>query len=149
MKIDSNEVPQFQDHAFDRALDGRRPEHDLLQLTDVVDGDKISEGRGFQIKTFRATYTRPVPDWARTKEGIQKILLTAFPRLRVSLSQRQKAGRWAKVINLYFINGWSTEDVAEEMYEKRQTIMMLTRSIVRVSQGLRADGSGTRSRLAA
>jgi hypothetical protein len=133
----------FQDHAFDKALKGRRPEHDLLQLVGSVDGDKISQGMGFQIKNIRREDKQP-QEWTRTKAGIQKVLLTAFPKLLIDAKQRKKAGRWAQFIQLYFQLGWTESEVAGELETKLSTVHSLRRNIVRASRGLRADGSGPR-----
>lgn len=139
--VDPSEAPKFQDHAFDPELkSGRKKEHDLLQLIDLIDGDKITEGRGFQIKNIRSGNERVTPEWARMKEDIQKILLTAFPKLHTNPGQRKRAGLWAQVINLYYLKGWSASEVAEELNENLRMIKWIAVSISRTSKGLTVDG---------
>lgn len=94
---------------------------------------------GFQIKEIRPK-SRGIPEWARTNEGIQKVLLTAFPKLHINPSHRQRAGRWAQVIELFFKRGWSETDVAEALQETVGNIRRLVVSISWVSEGKTVDG---------
>jgi hypothetical protein len=136
----------FQDVAFDSTLNRHSAEKELLKSFPEEDlSDLRGFLSGFQIKKIR-TEERELPDWARTTKGIQKILLTAFPKLAVNENQRKRAGRWAQVIQLYFRMGWTFDEVAKEMNEKSRTVEMLIRSIVRTSRGERPDGSGPRVR---
>lgn len=140
-----NQEVHFQDYAFDPKLRKGRAKNELLKLFPEEDLEDIRGFlSGFQIKHIRTGYEREVPEWAKTNEGIQKILLTAFPRLQTDIIQRKRAGRWAQVINLYFRKGWSRSEVAEAMGEKDLIVKMLVRSIGRVADGKRADGSGPR-----
>jgi len=146
----AEEGSSFQKFAFDPFLDKRRSGRDLIAMNAAAGNirfERLSKtvGSGFQIITPRRE-EREIPEWARMKAGIQKILLTAFPRLHTSLSQRTRAGRWAQVINLYFVKGWPVSEVADELNESITVIKTLTRSITRTSQGLRTDGSGPRSK---
>lgn len=142
--------PSFQRYAFDpeisRSRGGGRGIGELRRLG-VLDGDDLGEfgaASGFQIKNIRRQ-ERDTPEWARTNEGIQKILLVAFPRLREDSKQRAAAARWARVIQMYFQMGWTRFEIADELNIKPGTVLTLTRSIVRTSKGLRANGSGPRA----
>src|SRR6266480_1444919 len=116
--IGCEEEIHFQDHAFDPDLNlSREPEGTLGRGTARKKRFVISElkpfldlgmhtatavsfaktGCGFQIKRIRRE-ERDTPEWAKTSEGIQKILLTAFPKLHEKPLQRKRAGRWAQVI---------------------------------------------------
>lgn len=130
--------PKFQDYAFDHDL--AKSNMHLGKLRSALDEAGFSSRSGFQVKNFRTGYKKETPEWARMKEGIQKILLTAFPKLNMSPSQRRRAGRWAQVINLYYLKGWSVSEVAEELNEDPRVIKRLTMSISRVSKGFTVDG---------
>ena len=123
------EVPRFQEYAFDPKLGGRKK---FKELREVIDGDDLGEvgsARGFQIKNIRTGYKKDVPDQLANNAGIQKLLLTAFPKLLINESQRQKAGRWAQVVKLHFQMGWSYTQVAEEMAVNPNVILMIIRGI--------------------
>lgn len=138
--------PHFQDFAFDPDLGTSQLHHrGIGELRAFVDGDELlfpwnGKNSGFQIKHFRTGYDREVPDWARDNKSLQNLLFTAFPRLHTSPSQRRRAGRWAQVINLYFLKGWSVTEVADELNEDPRVIKRLTLSITRTSKGLTVDG---------
>jgi hypothetical protein len=143
--MSENQEVHFQDYAFDSKLNRHSAEKELLKFFPEEDiQDLRGFLSGFQIKNVRTGYEREVPEWATKNEGIQKILLTAFPKLHTDAAQRKRAGRWAQVINLYFKKRWSRAEVAEAMGENDLVIKMLVRSIVRVADGKRADGSGMR-----
>lgn len=150
-----NQEPAFQKCAFDPRIarsfgPGRRAggrSGDFEILSKQLDGDELGpdgSAFGFQIKNIRRQ-EKEIPEWARTNEGIQKVLLTAFPRLHSDPNQRKRAGRWAQFIQCYFQLGWTESEVAEELNAKIGTIHTLRRSVVRTSKGLRANGSGPRT----
>jgi hypothetical protein len=126
----------------------RRRKRGIVELkvfVEVITQNTLSSkgGVGFQIHNIRRE-DRAVPEWAVTNEGIQKILLTAFPRLQTNPLQRKRAGRWAQVIQLHFRQGWTYSEVADELNEKPRSIEMVIRGIIRTSQGQRSDGRGPR-----
>jgi hypothetical protein len=114
----------------------------LRNLVDANDGFI----RGHQVNKIRRRL-RKVPDWIKSEQQIQIILQRAFPKLKTDLKQRKKAGRWARVIQLYFRSQKSYRETAEEMGEDRDTIHTLIRNIRRVASGKRANGGGARTRL--
>lgn len=78
--------------------------------------------------------------WAADSEQIQKLLLKVFPKLHTDLVQRRGAARWAHVIQLYFRTALSYSEVAEEMYEKKETIHNIIRRIQRAKKGKPVNG---------
>jgi hypothetical protein len=137
-----NDGPHFQDCAFDPEL-GTSWLHKRGkgELRKTIDGRELGPtGVGFQIKNIR-TEKRDVPEWARTNEGIQKLLLTAFPKLKINDSQRKRAGRWAQVIQMYFRMGWTYSEVADALEEKPRVIEMVIRGITRTSEGKTWSGA--------
>jgi hypothetical protein len=136
-------VPQFQKHAFDPSLSRKQG---VAELRKVIDGDELGSpdrGTGFQPKKLRRI-ERPVPEWARTDAGLQRVLLTAFPRLKRDPRDRARAGRWAQVINLYFRQNLSRSEIAAELSLTYGAVDSLIRNIKRAASGIRADGSGER-----
>ena len=114
------------------------PADTMRGLRSVFDG-KDGFMTGHQILKVRRP-KRKTPEWTRTQTGIQQILLKAFPKLKTDESQRQRAGRWARVIQLYFLSAKSYRETAEEMGEKTRTIEMLIRSIHRTVKGIPVNG---------
>jgi hypothetical protein len=134
----SNDGLAFQRYAFNSDSTKKRGYEELRRL---VGGELIG---GFQIKNIRRQ-EREVPPWASTNEGIRKVLLTAFPKLHFDKNHRKRAGRWAQVIQMHFLIGWTYTEVAAELNITLETIKSLIRSVNRASKGLRANGSGTRT----
>jgi hypothetical protein len=133
----STSIPSFQDYAFDKKIDRRSVIKEMRPFIED-ERDIYSRTRGFQVHTIRRE-EREVPEWARTKEGIQKILLTAFPKIQ-DPKQRVKAGRWAQVIQLYFQLGWTYTQVADELNEKPNVILMVIRGITYTAEGKTWNG---------
>ncbi|MGA7852182.1 MAG: hypothetical protein WCA15_02580 [Candidatus Acidiferrales bacterium] len=127
---------RFQDHAFDSALGNHKRRKEFSAT--ISEFGKGTTG-GFQIEEAPAT-KKEIPAWAYLKEDIQKILLTAFPKLQTNSSHRKRAGRWAQVIQLYYLQGMTAEEVAQELYETRTVIKRLIISISRIAKGLTVDG---------
>lgn len=98
---------------------------------------------GFQIIKIRGI-SRDIPEWMMSDREVSKLLLRSFPTLGINLSQRKRAGRWARVIHLHYRMKLPRQIVAEEMNISQATLESLTRSITRASKGLRANGSGKR-----
>lgn len=113
------------------------------ELRSGFDGDEPFMGDGHGIKKIRRQ-EREAPEWATDKDVIQKTLLVAFPKLNTDPVQRTRAGRWARIIYLYFQCGCTYSETAEAMGEEPGSVLTILRSIRRVFSGLRADGSGVR-----
>lgn len=125
---------------------------DMQKLRRRMDGDD-----GFmnahQIKKIR-TREREIPAWTLNDKEIRKVLLRAFPGLyrnysskpkRVGRSRQasrtlaQRAGRWTRIIHLYYRVQMSNSQVAKEMGETLNAIKMTLKSIRRVANGRRAN----------
>jgi hypothetical protein len=113
---------------------------DLKQIRSVVDGSD-SFILGHQIAAPRA-YARATPLWVYDKVAIRKILLRSFPRFETDLKQRDAAGRWARIIQLYFNLGYTYKEVAEELGEKPCKTRCSIEGIQYAAKGLRANKSG-------
>jgi hypothetical protein len=126
---------RFQEHAFDAALGSSKRKK---EFSTTLDDFATKEPEGFQV--VESTSEKLVPDWVYIKKDIQKVLLAAFPKLHTNPSHRRKAGRWAQVINLYYLQGMTAEEVAEKLFETRAVIKRLIISISRIQKGLTVDG---------
>jgi hypothetical protein len=123
----------FQEYASDSKLGSCTSNKEFQRTV-----SKFGAPKGFQI--VEGMPNREVPKWAYLKKDIQKILLTAFPKLETNPNQRQKAGRWAQIIKLYYLQGASAEEVADQLGETPAVITRLLLSIKRVSKGLTVNG---------
>src|ERR1700719_4810332 len=111
------------------------------QLVRSLDYNECFMTRGHQIVHAR-TYKRKVPAWTLKDKEVQKVLLRAFPKLATDDNQRESAGRWVWVIQLYFRLGYTRGQIADELVTTTERIKGVIRSIYRVSEGRRADGRG-------
>lgn len=130
-------------HLWDDRLKSGLRTRDFRQLRALgFEVDKTS----FQLCIIRRK-VKPQHSWAARNDSIQRVLLTAFPKLVRNESQRRRAGRWARVIQLYFQMGLSYAEVGQEIKEKPGTVMTLIRSISRVAGGRTANGADRRKRV--
>lgn len=111
------------------------------ELRGQFDGQDPFMTTGHQIITVRRG-THKIPDWTKDKTRIQKLLLRSFPKMMVDSKQREQAGRWARVIHLYFRMQMTSGQVAEEMELPKKKIYDIILRIQRVSHGRRANGTG-------
>jgi hypothetical protein len=100
-----------------------------------------SETGGYQILKIKRP-RKDTPAWVNSDLKIQKLLLRAFPLMNTNLLQRERAGRWVRIIYLYFRQKWSRGQIAEEMKLSYSTVKGVIRSVKRVAEGKRADGRG-------
>lgn len=97
---------------------------------------------GHQILTTRS-HERSTPAWAMDDLKIRAILLKSFPKLKDTTSKdAERAGRWARIIHLYFRMKRTHGQIAEEMSLSYDSVRALVRSIKRAFEGRRCDGSG-------
>ncbi len=112
---------------------------DMQKLRRKMDGDD-----GFmsahQIKKIR-TRERDIPAWALNDAEVRKVLLRAFPGLHKNQTEARRAGRWTRLIHLYYRVQMSNSQVAKEMGERLNSIKMTLKSIRRVARGRRADNT--------
>lgn len=125
----------FQDHAFDSSLGSQRRKKEFSK---TIADFGLAKVEGFQIEEATPSQ-KETPDWVLRGE-IKRILLTAFPKLHTNPSHRRRAGRWAQVITMYYLQGMTAEQVAEELNETRTVIKRLIISISRISKGLTVNG---------
>jgi hypothetical protein len=116
---------------------------DLAKLRQSFDGDE-----GFmsahQIKKIRGRQ-RVTPEWAMSDVEVRKVLLRAFPLLKTSQKQADRAGRWLRIIHLYYRVGLTVPQVASEIGATRMATQQVVRSIKFAFKGLRADTGTARS----
>jgi hypothetical protein len=114
---------------------------------DHFDGNDpfMTGGHGIlRPRILRPSKRKTLAAWATSDEAIQKILLSAFPKHWTNARQMQRAGRWVRIIHLYFRLGMSSGYIAEETGLKRKNVENMIASIRRVARGLRADNRGLR-----
>jgi hypothetical protein len=107
---------------------------DFERLREKFDSD---EGfvDGHQIEKIR-TREKNIPSWATNNSEVQKILLSAFPKLKNNKIQRKRASRWAAVIHLFYRMNMTKSQVAHELKTK-------TTIVNRLLQRIRCVGDGT------
>jgi hypothetical protein len=112
------------------------------ELRTKVDGDDpFFEGHGI-VKPRRGNQgnktgvPRTCPEWALDNAKVQEILLRSFPKLMTDEKQRASAGRWARIIQLYFKSQMTHGQIASELGVNLNTILMVVRSIGRAAKGL-------------
>jgi hypothetical protein len=120
---------------------------DFRKLRTKFDGNDSFMTGGHQIiksagATLHADRMAKVPVWAMHDGKIRELLLRSFPKLATNETQRSKAARWARVIQLYYRVGWTRNKIADELGMSLGALTSLLRSIKRASEGRRANGSG-------
>jgi hypothetical protein len=89
--------------------------HKLRQKFDgsdqIIRGLKVF-GNGLAGHDQRVANT---PEWVRNDAAVRAVLLRAFPKWNTNPTQHERAGRWARIINLYFILGYPASRVAMEL----------------------------------
>jgi hypothetical protein len=81
-------------------------------------------------------------EWALDDTEVRRILKRSFPKLATNEKQRERAGRWATVIQLYFRKGLTLSDVAVDLKMTPKNTGKLIRRIQLAQRGLRTDESG-------
>ena len=121
------------------------------ELRTKIDGDDpYFTGHGI-IKPRRGNQgnktgiPRTCPDWANNSVKIKELLLRSFPKLKADDRQRAAAGRWARVIQLYYRKQMTHGQVCTELSIPLVTLLSVVRSIDRAIQGKRTDGTGPRT----
>ncbi len=115
------------------------------ELRGFLDGNDPFMTGGHQIQQIRQGW-HSIPDWTQDDQKIQELLLRTFPKLNTDSRQREQAGRWIRVIYLYYRSRLTHGQIAVELGVNLGTILSLIRSITRVSSGRRANGSGMKTR---
>src|SRR5208337_1657458 len=103
--------------------------------------DDTFVGGGHQVVKARER-KRTIPEWATDRRRVREILLRSFPKLQTNPRQRDRAARWARIIQLYFCAHYTNKQVAEEMglslMQAKNAILHIRRAAV----GKRSDGRG-------
>lgn len=112
------------------------------ELAGMMDSKEQFMRSGHQILVERK-HKKKQPKWVRSNEQIQNIILRSFPQWRTNALQAQRAGRWVRVIQLYFRMGHTHGQIAEEMGLTYKQVNDLIDHIRRAGRGLRATwGAG-------
>ncbi|MHB8485504.1 MAG: hypothetical protein ACYDCM_07225 [Candidatus Acidiferrales bacterium] len=109
----------------------------------LFDGSESFMAGGHQIVKTRHN-RRSIPAWAQDPDQVKAILLRAFPNLQTSFVQKERAGKWLRVIYLYWQAGFDSVTVCLEMGVSRSEFKNILQRIRRVAAGQRANGSGIR-----
>jgi hypothetical protein len=136
------------------ATNTRNPDH--ARLRTMMDGNDFFLKGGFEIKKIRSL-ERNTPSWALNNTKTQQIILTAFPKLTLNPPKGQKAkkahqkriekaGRWVRIIYLYYRMELPRPIVAKELGMSESTLRSTLRNILRVSQGLTVSGETRKSK---
>ncbi len=127
----------FQSHAFDSSLGSTTRKKEFSKTIADFDARDL---KGFQITEQGVGVEKTVPAWVWDVTETRKVLLTAFPKLATDKNQRKGAGRWARVINLYYLQNMPAEKVAKELGLTKVIVDRLIISISRISKGLTVNG---------
>lgn len=117
--------------------------YDYEQLRQHLDSNDPFMSRGHSIIKIRKGWRKKqVPEWATNDRSIQALVLRSFPKLKSDNEQRRRAGRWVRVINLYFRMGWTRGQIADELETTPTIIRSIVQAIRRVAAGRKANGTG-------
>ena len=115
------------------------------QLRKILDNDDTFLWSGHQIIKLRR-HQHKRPEWSKHEDQIRGLIMRAFPRCNenseIGLRQRERAGRWARVIQLYYVMGYTYSQVAEELEQPLRRIHKVIDHIRMASKGRRANYSG-------
>lgn len=111
------------------------------QLRKSFDGSDPFMTQGHQIIKMRRG-NRTTPEWVKNNKKIQELLLRSFPKMKTNKTQRMRAGRWARIIHLYFKMKMTYGQVAAELGVTPKRIADFILRIHRASKGRRTDNRG-------
>jgi hypothetical protein len=118
------------------------------ELRHIFSGSDTFMQDGHQIINSNRAYAGPKrkdSPWASDDKTVQELLKTVFPKLEDNKRQRDRAGRWMRVIQLHFRSGFSYGDTAEEMGEElytiRNIISRMRRALKRLPGGVKMTDS--------
>jgi hypothetical protein len=116
---------------------------DLKKLRKKIDGNDVFMS-AHQIKKVR-TREKQIPSWTLRDKEIQKVVLRAFPNVRTNKTARKRAGRWVRIIHLYYRTHMTSSQISAELGETINQTKMTLKAIRRVWDGKRADNTTVRS----
>jgi len=108
------------------------------ELRGFLDGQDPFMTTGHQILKIRRP-KKTIPSWAYSHKKIQEFLLRVFPNLEKDQKQRERAGRWVRILYLYFNQNWSRGQIASELKLTYSAVNSTIRAIKRAAAGLRSD----------
>jgi hypothetical protein len=98
----------------------------------------------FQIHKIRGAYGsygyRNVPGWAAEDKQLRALLIRVFPKLKSNKTQQAQAGKWTRVIYLFYRVGWTTGEIADKMKVSNSVVCSILRRARNAAIGLRTDG---------
>lgn len=80
--------------------------------------------------------------WTKDDEKVQALLIRVFPNMKTNSLERQRAGRWVRVIHLFFRLGLSYGQVSDEMGIGVRCVEDTVRSIHRAAAGRQTNNRG-------
>lgn len=95
----------IQQHQFDRGLNG---ETWHVDARDSLDGDELDYDH--EVRTRE--HERQIPAWALDDRKLRQVVLGMFPRHATNKRQRAMAGRWLRIVYLFFRANWWTKNIA-------------------------------------
>lgn len=113
------------------------------ELARLIDGKEQFMRSGHQILVERK-HKRSIPEWAKSNARIREVLLRSFPGFQKNKNQAARAGRWTRVIQLYFRMGRTHGQIAEEMNLTYKQAHNLIDRIRYAGKGFSASGQGRR-----
>lgn len=111
------------------------------QLRAILDSNDPFMTTGHQILKIRRP-RKKTPSWVHNNKKIREFLLQSFPKMKTDPRQRARAGRWVRIIHLYYNQNWSRGQIAEELGVGYGVVSSSIRRIGLAARGLRTDGSG-------
>lgn len=121
-----------------------------LRNTGLFSGSDLFMRNGHQIINSNRAFAGPrrkKAKWAYNDEAVQKLLLRVFPKLSMNRLQRERAGRWVRVIQLFYRSGMTRGAIAEEMKLGLNTVHQLLNHIRRAAAGYPCSGSKKRRKV--
>jgi len=107
---------------------------DLKQLRRRMDGSDPFMTNGHQILKIRKR-AKKVPDWATDNMKTQKLLLTAFPKLKTDPKQRARAARWGSIIHMFYRMNDTYSGIGSELHMTAKAVETVLWRIRRHASG--------------
>lgn len=129
----------FLRHRIARRSSATNRDFDFLR-TKIDSNDQFMSG-GHQIKKVRV-HERKDREWAMSDSKIRDLINLVFPLWRTNPRQRLRAGRWNRIIHLYYRTRMSSVMVAEEMGVSKNTVRLTLNRMNRVISGRNTSNRG-------
>jgi hypothetical protein len=115
------------------------------ELRRFIDSNDPFMNRGHKIRKRREG-SHEIPEWTKSDETVQQVLLASFPKWKVRQWHRNGAARWVRVIHLYYRMNMTQGQVAEEMDLSLKAVNHILTRMNKVATGLSANGRPRRPR---